>query len=754
MTEIQREIRTLVGVRGVAVGVVVTMHLAPFFFLFAPSLEPSFNYLASGILAVDFFFLLSGFILSYKYLDLLAGSERVATLRYLVLRVARIYPVHIVMVFALVAYHHLSIRQWGYGLESDNVDPLNVALNVLMLNEIPPVTTINLPSWSVATEMGAYLAFPLLAVVLVRVRSLRTAFLLALSLLVVGAWLVYGYYERLGLDAANETYVVPWLRIATCFPAGCLVYLGWRQLPEHQRRGPQWDLVALAGIVGTVVTVAVVQDRDTFHAPMVAYPFLALTLLGLAGATGGMAAALGNRVVEWSGRVSYSVYLSHFLVLAVAYGWIVRRGIAAEPRGVRVLVTLGVIALVVAVGAATYYLVEEPSRKAGRNFAHRRWGRTPPPETGSPDSRPVKVAIAHDYLTQRGGAERVVLAMARAFPEAPIYTTLYDPAETFPEYADLDVRTSWLNRIRFFRRNHRFALPLLPLAASGTKIDADVVLVSSSGWAHGFRTDGRKIVYCYTPARWLHQSNRYLGDHPSTGTAMALRLLAPGLRRWDMRAARSATEYLTISSVVQDRVLTAYGRASTVLPAPWPDTVTHESEPMAEVTDWLAGHPYELCVSRLLPYKNVAATVEAYASEPSRRLVVVGRGPEKPELVKAAGDNVLFLENITDGELAWLYRGSTALIAISYEDFGLTPLEAASFGKPCIVLRWGGFVETMVENVTAVFVEQPTASEVRRALQVMDARTWDPDRIREHAERYSDTVFIEAIREVVKRGTP
>lgn len=363
----------------------------------------------------------------------------------------------------------------------------------------------------------------------------------------------------------------------------------------------------------------------------------------------------------------------------------------------------------------------------------------------------VRVAIAHDYLTQRGGAERVVLAMHRAFPDAPIHTTLYDPDETFPEYADLDVRTSWLNRIPFFRRHHRAALPLLPFAASSMRIDADVVLVSSSGWAHGVRTSGEKIVYCYTPARWLHQSSRYLGDHPSRLESLILGLLSPWLKAWDRRAARSAAEYVTISSVVQDRVHAGYGLSSTVLPAPWPNTVDNAPRAMPEVAAWLGGRPFDLCVSRLLPYKNVATVVAAYAHEPQRRLVVVGRGPEEPNLHRLAGDNVLFLQNITDGELAWLYGLTTCLIALSYEDFGLTPLEAASFGKPSVVLRWGGFLETQVENVTAVFVDRPTPEALRDALQVVDTQQWDAGLIAEHAQRYSEQVFVERIREVVKR---
>lgn len=152
----------------------------------------------------------------------------------------------------------------------------------------------------------------------------------------------------------------------------------------------------------------------------------------------------------------------------------------------------------------------------------------------------MKIAIAHDYLTQRGGAERVVLAMSRAFPEAPIYTTLYDPDGTYPEFADADIRTSALNRIALFRRDHRRALPFLPAAVDSLRIDADVVLVSSSGWAHGFPTRGRRLVYCYSPARWVYLTDTYLGRPAGTSAlGVALLGLRPMLRAWDRARART-----------------------------------------------------------------------------------------------------------------------------------------------------------------------------------------------------------------------
>ncbi|MET0198853.1 glycosyltransferase [Rhodococcoides fascians] len=351
----------------------------------------------------------------------------------------------------------------------------------------------------------------------------------------------------------------------------------------------------------------------------------------------------------------------------------------------------------------------------------------------------IRVAIAHDYLTQRGGAEKVVLAMARAFPDSPIYTTLFEPSTTFPEFADLDVRPSRLNNIGFLRKNHRAALPLLPFASESITIDADVVLTSTSGWAHGFRTPGRKLVYCYSPARWLYEAEMYLGESSSLAKRIMLKVLTSPLRRWDRRAAKSADRYLAISTVVQKRITDAYGFSSTVLPAPFTVDSAPE-EPIADAQAWLGEDSFYLCISRLLPYKNVDKVIAAFA-DGSRKLVVVGRGPEAERLRKIKSDNVLMLSDLSAGQMTWLYRRCNAVVAASYEDYGLTPIEAGYHGKPSVVLRWGGFLDTVEEGVTGVYFDQPDPESIRAAVHALEATTWVSPKIQAHVEQFSEERF-------------
>jgi glycosyltransferase involved in cell wall biosynthesis len=366
-----------------------------------------------------------------------------------------------------------------------------------------------------------------------------------------------------------------------------------------------------------------------------------------------------------------------------------------------------------------------------------------------------RVAIAHDYLTQRGGAEKVVLSMSRAFPDAPIYTLLYDPENTYPEFAERDVRVSPLNALGVFRSHHRAALPILPLAAHSMKIDADVVLTSSSGWAHGFRTTGRKLVHCHSPARWLYLREQYLGADAGLAKRAVLAATSRYLRAWDRHAALGCDRYLAVSTVVQERIADAYGISADVLPSPVAMTRGEVGEPVPELTRWLADagvhdpdEAFYLCVSRLLPYKNVDAVVGAF-DDPSRRLVVVGRGPDAERIAASKTSNVLMLSDLSDAQMSWLYQNCRALVAASYEDFGLTPIEAGVWGRPSVVLRWGGFLDTVDEDITGVYFDRPEATSIRAAVDRFETMRFDPDKVTLHVEQFTEERYASVLHEAV-----
>lgn len=355
------------------------------------------------------------------------------------------------------------------------------------------------------------------------------------------------------------------------------------------------------------------------------------------------------------------------------------------------------------------------------------------------------VAIVHDYLTQRGGAERVVLSMAKAFPGAVVHTSLYEPGATFPEFADLDVRPMPINRLRALRKDHRRGLPLYPMAFSAERIDADVVLCSSSGFAHGVRTDGVKVVYCYTPPRWLYdQAATYVDQWPAP-VALAVRALGPGLRAWDRRAAASARCYLTSSTTVRERIRAAYGIDSHLVP---PGSRVDVDGPRSPVPDLSAG--FALCVSRLLSYKHVEAVAEAFRSMPDMTLVVVGDGPAAASVRRAAGPNVRVLARVSDAELRWLYQHSSMLVAASFEDFGLTPIEAAAWGRPTAALRAGGYLDTVRDGVTGAFFDEASPAAIADAVATLRDLNLPSEPIVRHAEHYSEDAFIDRLRSAVE----
>lgn len=345
------------------------------------------------------------------------------------------------------------------------------------------------------------------------------------------------------------------------------------------------------------------------------------------------------------------------------------------------------------------------------------------------------VAIAHDYLTQRGGAERVVLELCLAFPDAPVYTSLFDPSGTFPEFRDVDVRPSMVNSLRLLRNDHRRAFPILAPSMHARTVDADVLIASSSGWAHGMRCTGAKLVYCHTPARWLHRTEQALqgaGRH----YRVAVRLLGPALRRWDARAAQSATRYVVNSDETRRHVKAVYGFDADVVTPP---LTLHPAGPV-EAVDGI-GRCDVLIVSRLRHQKNLQLVLAVASGMQEVSFVIVGEGHLEARLRAEATANVHLVGRASDAELRWLYRRAGVLLAPAYEDFGLTPVEAAAHGTPTVALRAGGYVETVVDGGTGVYFDDVDATQVREAIARCLDRSWNEARLEAHARRFSAERF-------------
>ena len=338
------------------------------------------------------------------------------------------------------------------------------------------------------------------------------------------------------------------------------------------------------------------------------------------------------------------------------------------------------------------------------------------------------VALVHDYLNQPGGAERVVLELSRIWPQAAIYTSLYRPESTLPNFYDRDIRTSPLDRLPVDRA-FRSLLPLYPLAfrSFGT-LSEDLVISSSSGWAHAVRTlpTTLHVVYCHTPARWLY-GGEYLG---ASRRQALLRPFAPLLRVWDRAAARRPDLYVANSVAVQGRIKVLYGRE---VPVVYPPVEVERFTPKPRGERLLV-------VSRLLPYKRVDLVVKA-ATRAGIGLDIVGTGPALESLRSDAGPTVTFHGKLDDEAVTQLMEGCRALCVAAEEDFGITPVEAMAAGKPVVAFGAGGALETIDEGLTGVFFRRHEVEDVLAAIKRCDLLDTDSERIAEYASRFSRDAF-------------
>ncbi len=290
------------------------------------------------------------------------------------------------------------------------------------------------------------------------------------------------------------------------------------------------------------------------------------------------------------------------------------------------------------------------------------------------------------------------------------------------------------------RRDPRRAFPFLAQAFKRHEIrDADVVVCSSSGWAHRVSTPAPKIVYCHNPARWLYQPHEYFPSMPAWARGRYV-ARTKSLRSSDALAAHGAAAYVVNSGAVASRVRVTYGIDSAVVP---PARGLSPEGPQSPIHGIEPG--YLLTVSRRRAYKHTAAICDAVASMPGERLVVVGGATTEAWPV-----GVTSLHDLDDAQMRWLYANAAGLVAVAHEDFGLTPVEAQSFGVPAVVLRGGGYLDSTIENLTGVFIDGSGPAQIIEGIRALRARSWDADALRQSGERFSPAAFTRRIRGVVE----
>ena len=358
--------------------------------------------------------------------------------------------------------------------------------------------------------------------------------------------------------------------------------------------------------------------------------------------------------------------------------------------------------------------------------------------------RAPRVALIHDFLLDLRGAERVFIAMCDLWPQADLFTAIYDEDGTEGRFSGREVHTSFLQRLRPSARTFRTLLPLYPAAMESFDLSGyDLVVSSSSAWAHAVVCDPQTVhvSYCHNPFRYAwNDRDSTLARRPDPVSRAMLRGLFRRWRQWDWIAAQRVDRYLTNSRTTQARVRSYFGRDSTVV---YPPVETHRFRP-GTVGD------YYVVLSELMPHKQIDKAVRAFNAL-RLPLHVVGDGPDGARLHRLAGPTVKFTGRIRDEEVARCLMGCRALVVTAVEEFGIAAVEAQAAGRPVIAAGAGGALETVVDGETGCFWSGGW-NDLAAAVADFDDAAVDPRACTRSAARFDTRIFQQRLPQEVGRA--
>lgn len=375
------------------------------------------------------------------------------------------------------------------------------------------------------------------------------------------------------------------------------------------------------------------------------------------------------------------------------------------------------------------------------------------PEAEAPDAtsraapwaRGLKVAVIHYWLVGMRGGEKVLESICELFPQADIYTHVYDAQAVSPTIRRHKVKTTFIQGLPFAKTRYPYYLPLMPLALEQLDLRGyDLVISTESGPAKGVIVppSAVHVCYCHSPMRYLW--NMY-PDYRAQAGALTRALMPPlmhYLRLWDYAAAARVDHFIANSENVARRIRRYWKRDAEVICPP----VDMDAFTLGE-----ARGDHYLFVGQLTAYKRADLAIEAF-NHSGRRLVVVGHGEEEARMRKLAGPTVDVRGQVSRAELQSLMTSCRALIFPNEEDFGIVALEAMAAGRPVVAFARGGALETVVDGRTGVFFHEPTAESLNAAVDRLETAEadFDPATLRAHAGSFSTEAFEARLGDAVR----
>ena len=360
-----------------------------------------------------------------------------------------------------------------------------------------------------------------------------------------------------------------------------------------------------------------------------------------------------------------------------------------------------------------------------------------------------RVALVHEFLTQLGGAERVLENLIEIFPDAPIFTLVHDRKKTKEKFAGLDIRTSFVQKLPGGVKKYKWYLPLLPKAIESFDLRAyDLVISDSSAFAKGIKTKKPTlhICYCHTPTRYLWESmGEYVKSlaYPGIIKKVAKLYLRHYLKNWDYHAAQRPDYFVANSHTVEKRIKKYYNRESSVI---YPPVDTEFFRVTAEKKG------YYFTASRLEPYKKIDLVVGAF-NKLGFPLKVAGSGTDFDALKNDSQKNIEFLGAVSDNELRNLYSGAEAFIFPAFEDSGIMVLEALSCGTPVIGFAQGGTAEFVRDGENGILFTTQSAEAIIDAIGRLHDYKFESDKLRDSVLQFSQVNFRKNITSFIKTKT-